>query len=492
MALNVSVSFGNLDNPFSFQELVAFVRSISVSISGSISGADIAAGTINTTHVAPGAYFYAAGTLASDTYAVTLDPSLAALANGVVVRFKADAESPAGGCKLNVNGLGAKNIYRNGVLVLGKGSIRADQLVEVIYNTSLNSAAGGWEMTSQEGHTEDHYQSEDTTGTDTYVGTFSPTVREYLNGLKVRWKVPNTNTAASTFNPDTLGAKAIKKNFNVALEAGDLVAGEIREMTYDSGTDAWLLAPLVDRAAAVVASTRGLIVQNNAGSAATSIDIDADEVVLKSASNSMVASAVNLTVAITSSGANGLDTGTEATSTWYYLWVIYNPVTGTTAGLMSTSATAPTLPSGYTFKALVGAVYNDSASDFDTVYQADRRVWLQGVKAMNDTTGQTSYGSLSLAAIVPPIARTVYGVGGATSGNNVSMAVAADASGTGEQMCHGSNVTAFGADAGAPGLVDFTGGGSFHVPLKTAQTLYWKTHNTTASAYGMVIGGYTI
>ena len=54
------------------------------------------------------------------------------------------------------------------------------------------------------------------------------------------------------------------------------------------------------------------------------------------------ATAVNLTVDITVSGVNGLDTGSEAASTWYYIWVIYN---GTTvAGLLSTSATAPTMP----------------------------------------------------------------------------------------------------------------------------------------------------
>ena len=43
------------------------------------------------------------------------------------------------------------------------------------------------------------------------------------------------------------------------------------------------------------------------------------------------ASAVNVSYSITSSGANGLDTGTEANSTWYYEWIIYNPSTTTVA-----------------------------------------------------------------------------------------------------------------------------------------------------------------
>ena len=45
----------------------------------------------------------------------------------------------------------------------------------------------------------------------------------------------------------------------------------------------------------------------------------------------------NLDVAITTSGANGLDTGSEAASTWYCIWLIVKSSDGTTAGLLSTS-----------------------------------------------------------------------------------------------------------------------------------------------------------
>ena len=63
---------------------------------------------------------------------------------------------------------------------------------------------------------------------------------------------------------------------------------------------------------------------------------------------------MSLTISTATSGANGLDTGSIANSTWYSVWVIYNGTT--TAGLLSTSATTPTLPSGYTYKARVGWV----------------------------------------------------------------------------------------------------------------------------------------
>jgi hypothetical protein len=114
------------------------------------------------------------------------------------------------------------------------------------------------------------------------------------------------------------------------------------------------------------------------------------------------------------------------------------------------------------------------------------------VKALDDTTGSTTYAALGMAAIVPPNAREVFGTGGATSANNVNMCVAADAVGLGEVLCTGSSLTAIPADATAPGLPTFTGGSFFRVPLKTAQNIYWKTQAATVNAFGIVISGYTI
>lgn len=72
-----------------------------------------------------------------------------------------------------------------------------------------------------------------------------------------------------------------------------------------------------------------------------------------------------LSIDITVSGAGGLDEGeVEAPNTWYYAFVIYNPGTETYAGLLSSSAGAPTLPAGYTVKRLVGTVRNNGGSNF--------------------------------------------------------------------------------------------------------------------------------
>ena len=72
----------------------------------------------------------------------------------------------------------------------------------------------------------------------------------------------------------------------------------------------------------------------------------------------------SITVSMTVAGLNGLDTGAEAPSTWYYIWLIYNPSTLVYGGLISLSSTSPTMPAGYTKKRRVGVTYNNSSSNF--------------------------------------------------------------------------------------------------------------------------------
>lgn len=74
-----------------------------------------------------------------------------------------------------------------------------------------------------------------------------------------------------------------------------------------------------------------------------------------------------------SAGTNqgGLDTGAEATSTWYACWAIAK-ADGTIDYLFSLSATAPTMPTGYVYKFRVGWIYNQSTSIIRPFFQKDR------------------------------------------------------------------------------------------------------------------------
>ena len=238
-------------------------------------------------------------------------------------------------------------------------------------------------------------------------------------------------------------------------------------------------------ASPVYASSFNLKIHNNVATPNTKIDFTYGnapgsffEVVMENASNSSVKVALTtLTMDAGTTGVNGLDTGSLAANTWYYLFIIFDRANGMSASFASTS-TAPTLPSGYTYSALIGAVYTNASAHFQAFTQLGKRVWIVAQAALTNTapTGNNTYQALSLASIVPPSAATVSGLFGAgTSGTGNFFAVAADANGTGEQI----SLIEYGGTTAFDG---FYAAGNFHdVPL-TSQDIYWKAVNTAQKA----------
>lgn len=114
-----------------------------------------------------------------------------------------------------------------------------------------------------------------------------------------------------------------------------------------------------------------------------------------------------LTVDITASGALGLDTGSESSSTWYYVWVV-GKVGGTTSAILSASSTSPTMPSGYQYKRRIGSVFNDSSSDLVVVYgRPVQRTYIKGPHGTPSffVSGcGTTLTELDLSSYVPPTA----------------------------------------------------------------------------------------
>jgi hypothetical protein len=72
------------------------------------------------------------------------------------------------------------------------------------------------------------------------------------------------------------------------------------------------------------------------------------------------------------SGVGGLDTGTKANSTWYYIWLISNGIVDRL--LASTSSSAPTMPSGYSYKKLIGACKTSSSGDVLSYKQVNDKI----------------------------------------------------------------------------------------------------------------------
>ena len=112
-----------------------------------------------------------------------------------------------------------------------------------------------------------------------------------------------------------------------------------------------------------------LLVKCNATHPTYRVDVSWDELYIgyiKSTSGSF-------TFDITASGALGLDTGAEASSTWYYIWALAK-TDGTVTITGSINSTTPTLPSGYTIYRLISMVRNDSGSNFVDFVQQNE-IW---------------------------------------------------------------------------------------------------------------------
>jgi len=200
---------------------------------------------------------------------------------------------------------------------------------------------------------------------------------------------------------------------------GDLWGYTSTDARVAAGTDYFELRALASATAGVtylasataIASGRNIASQTNSGTPASQFDITADELVVKTTSGgAVVLSSVNVTINLAASGANGLDTGSEASNTWYYGWVIAK-ADGTVAGLASISATAPTMPADYIFKALVTAVRNDGSSNLLPYRQAGNFAFFTAQQSVLSAGAATTSTSVSLSSFVPPIAERVQLLG---------------------------------------------------------------------------------
>lgn len=239
----------------------------------------------------------------------------------------------------------------------------------------------------------------------------------------------------------------------------------------------------------------------------TTVRIRCDEIILKtSGGDCVILGSVDETIDITADGAGGLDTG-EPAAGWYYHWLIYNPTTSDVAGLLSTSASAPTLPSGYTYRALIGAVRRNSSNLFEQFLQRGRNVvvpWTSLFTAKTLTSATwTAWGDTAADAantVAPPIATRLHAVLGASTAASTPPCAAI------ATFLPGSGMSALGAQAVVVALSDkvlysLKAGVpvSVMLPLQTERSgssifewvLYLTCTDNTAN-YGMAAVGYDL
>jgi hypothetical protein len=142
------------------------------------------------------------------------------------------------------------------------------------------------------------------------------------------------------------------------------------------------------------------------------------------ATSLVLASAISKTTGAwaVGTGNGGLDSGTIANSTWYYYYLINNPITGVTDVIFSTSSSAPTLPSGYTlYRYIGGGLTNGSAQWTSFTQFGDTYYWGTPVLDFSGT-GATSRQTLTCSI---PRGRKMLGLfnllndGGGSGSQNV-------------------------------------------------------------------------
>jgi len=199
-------------------------------------------------------------------------------------------------------------------------------------------------------------------------------------------RIQNLTRISSLGNEDIIALGPKNGDRAKGITFGNLVDSIPDNMTTVQGNS------LVDHESLVCLSTSDSLVDINANAVSLRNDVN----VVRRIEN------INLTIDITVSGENGLDTGSEAPDTFYHYFVIFNPDTSTTSGLFSLSSTGPSLPTGFTFFGLVGAIFNDSGSDFIETRQTGNLSIIDDIPVLvNGTSDVTPEVSIDLSAAIP-------------------------------------------------------------------------------------------
>lgn len=281
------------------------------------------------------------------------------------------ASDNTGATTINVNGLGAVNILRqtsNGLVALARGELQAGQNAILYYDGTqfqlinryplfglATSLASG--STTDLGTIGSHFVNVTGTTTITSFGS-SASVNEPIYLLKFAGALTLTYNATSLITPG--GA-------DIAIIANDELLVEYL------GSGNWrIIQRWTTGVIPSIETVNALSIRNNTGTPNTQIDISFSSSILCNTSNYCIRTgSFSGTNNAAGTGVGGLDTGSLGASAWYYVYAISNGTT--TSTLLSTSATTPTMPSGYVYKYRIGAVRTGGSSTFLRTLQKGKR-----------------------------------------------------------------------------------------------------------------------
>lgn len=153
----------------------------------------------------------------------------------------------------------------------------------------------------------------------------------------------------------------------------------------------------------------GLGISNDATTPNTLLDIAIGQCRDSTNVFDMVAGS-SIVINAATNGKNGLDTGSFAASKVYAVHLISDPVSGNaTAGMISLSSTAPTMPNGYSAFRVIGYAVSDGSVHFLKGYWTAgnatlRQFTFDAFLATSVTAGTSAtYAAIDLSAKVPAI-----------------------------------------------------------------------------------------
>lgn len=234
---------------------------------------------------------------------------------------------------------------------------------------------------------------------------------------------------------------------------------------------------------------------NNTSTPNSKIDFTADMVVLvdkSSPARSSLFSSVSQTFDI----ATDLDTGSEASSTWYYCWLVSTNGSSLTRKI-STSATLPSGLSSTDYRVRVCSIYNNASSNFRSISKTGDRIEYQGdwPTAASANGEVTTWTSVSVSTIVPTVSIRVHGVTwsyphtAGPPGPGMYVAITGDntkSTSLFDTSTVASCVLAFAhpADTFRRNFAAY-----YEIWLKTSQTIYWASSGSLGQE-AIQVGGY--
>ncbi|MCO7612859.1 hypothetical protein NJH83_21755 [Pseudomonas chlororaphis] len=309
--------------------------------------------------------------------------------------------------------------------------------------------------------------------------------------------------ASSPAALDTLKelADALGNDPNFATTMTNALAGKANKATTLIGygiTDAFTKSEVYDLLSG--ATTGGIAGAASdlrvwATGTSTSVALTANAICVKNATGQQqVLNAVSLSGDLAISGAGGLDTGVSKPNMGYNIFVIWNSASGAKALLFSLSPTDPSMPPGFTYKALISWAATDQNKLPFTFFQRGsawryRPVTGSNLLAMpllasgsrgDPTTG--SWVTAGVGSLVSPVASKINLVMSITLATSAAMIVAPNPS------YGGYNSTTNPAPAGLSSSNFLTSPTPVELVLEES-VIYWACN---ASSGRIVVSGFEI